>query len=107
VCAEDSNELIDLVVIRLQILIGDRPVVAKTVERLALKIVRAEPQGDPPPMVRASAEHARSEPVELVSGRGRVRFTLDRPAAKCAVEFAELPLRNRRAAPRCIVRPLE
>src|SRR5947207_3140100 len=82
VLAEDADELIDLVVIRLQVLIADRPVVAETVERLAHEIVRPEPQRDAAPVIGSPAEHARAKPVELVARSIGVRLAVERPAAE-------------------------
>ena len=64
VAAEDADERVDPVVVRLHVLVGDRPVVAETVEALAPEVVGTEAQRDAAPVVRAAAEHPRPEPVE-------------------------------------------
>ena len=107
VCTEDPDEPVDLVVVRFDVVVGDRPVVAEAVKSFPLKVVRTEPQRDAAPVVRPPAQHSRPEPVERVSGCRRVRLALDRPAAQRAVELAELPFRDGRASTRRIVRPFE
>ena len=103
--AEDADQLVDLVVVRLDVIVGDRPVVAEAIEALAAEVIRAESQRDAPPVIGPPAEHARAEPVELAARRRRVRLTLERPAAEGAVEFAEMPLGRRRAAAGRVVAP--
>ena len=105
--AEDADERVDPVVVRLHVLVGDRPVVAETIEALPAEVVGAEPQRDPSPVIRAAAEHARSEPVELAARAVRVGLAFERPPAERRVELAELLLLGRRPAPRRVVRPLE
>ena len=92
--AEDADQPIDLVVVRLQIVVGDRPVVAQAVERAAPEIVRPEPQRDASPVVRAAADHPRPEPLPGVAGRVRVGLPLERPASERGVELAEVALRE-------------
>src|SRR5665213_1483625 len=89
VAAEYADEFIDLRVIRLYVIVPDRPVVAESVDGLAAKIVGAEAEGDAAPVVGTAAEHSRAPPVELGAGCGGVRLTFDIPAADAAVEFAE------------------
>jgi len=67
--AEDADEPIDGVVVGLDVVVGNRPVVAEPVDRMPLKIVGAVPQGNPTPVVRAAADHAAPEPVERRAGR--------------------------------------
>ena len=62
--SEDADEPIDAVVVRLQVVVADRPVVAEAVEAAAPEVVGAEAQRDAAPVVGAAAEHARAEPVE-------------------------------------------
>jgi len=42
--AEDPDEPVDLVVVRCDVVVGDRPVVAEAVPTLALEVVRPEAQ---------------------------------------------------------------
>ena len=42
--SEEADVSIDAVVVRLEVVVGDRPVVAETIEALAPEIVRTEPQ---------------------------------------------------------------
>ena len=103
--AEDADQAIELVVVRLDVVVGDRPVVAEAVEAAALEVVRAHAQRNAPPVVGAAAEHPAAKPVELRARRLRVRLALDVPAADAAVELAERLVRRRGAAPRRVVRP--
>ena len=105
--AEDADERVDPVVERLHVLVGDRPVVAETIEALPAEVVGTEPERDPPPVIRAPAEHARPEPVELAARAVGVGLAFERPPAERRVELPELLLLGRRPAARRIVRPLE
>ena len=79
--SEEADVSVDAVVVRLEVVVGDRPVVAETVEALALEIVRPEAKRDAAPVIGAAAEHARAEPVESIAGRRCVRLTFERPSA--------------------------
>ena len=103
--SEDPDEAIELVVVRLDLVVGDRPVVADAVEAAALEVVRAPAQRDAPPVVGAAAEHPPAKPVERGAPRLRVGLALDVPAADAAVELAERLGRRGGAAARRIVRP--
>src|SRR4051794_19142995 len=100
--AEDADELVELVVERLDVVVGDRPVVAESVDRLVLEIVGPETQRDPAPVVRAAPERAAAEPAPRASPDG-VRLTFDVPAADAAVERAERLLVAAPAARRRVV----
>ena len=97
---EDPDQAIELVVIRLDVVVGHRPVIAETVEAAPLEIVGSHPQRDAAPVVRAPAEHPATKPIELRACRLRIRLAVDLPAADAAVEFAERSGRRGRAAPR-------
>src|SRR3989441_6173710 len=84
---EDPDKHVELVEVRLQIVIADRPVVAQSVDAAVPEIVRTEAQRDAPPMIGAAAEHARAEPVERGTRRHRVGFAIDVPPADAAVEL--------------------
>ena len=105
--AEDADEPIELVVVRLQVVVRDRPVVAEAVHALPAEVVRSPAQRDPAPVVRAAAEHPRAIPVPLLPGRDGVRLALELPPADAPVELAEVALGGRRPAPRRLVRPPE
>src|SRR5207249_4918466 len=89
VASEQTDQTIDAVVVRLHVLVADRPIVAESIERLPLEVVGAEAQRDAAPVVRAAAEHAGAPPAELRAGRGGVRRAVGLPAAVTRVEFAE------------------
>ena len=72
----DPDQPIELVVVRGDIVVGDRPVIAETVMAPRLEIARTEAEGDPPPVVRSSAEHPRAEPVERRARTLCVRLAL-------------------------------
>ena len=103
--SEQADVAIDAVVVRLEVVVADRPVVAEAVEALAPEVVRPEAQRDAAPVIGAAAEHARAEPVEAIAGRGGVGLAFERPAAPAGVELAELALGNRQASPRRLIRP--
>ena len=105
--SEDADQPIDLVVVRLQIVVGDRPVVAQAVERAAPEIVRSEPQRNAAPVVRAAADHPRPEPLPGVAGRVGVGLPVERPASERGVELSEVPLGSRPAAALRVVGPGE
>ncbi len=65
VVAVDADEHLDLVVVRRDLLVGERPVETEAVAALRLEIVRAVAQRDAAPVVGAAAEHARAPPFEL------------------------------------------
>ena len=85
---EHSDVGFDLVVVRREIVVADRPVIAHAIVRLNVKVDRSEAQGDTPPVVRASAHDARSVPAKIGSGRGGVGFTFDRPGSRRSNELA-------------------
>src|SRR5688572_28720030 len=92
---EQPDVAIDAVVVGLEIVVGDRPVVAEAVKTLAAEIIGTEPQRDTSPMIRPAAEHSRAKPVKAFPRRRRIRLAFQRPAAPAGVELAELTLGNR------------
>src|SRR5215218_668392 len=94
---EDPDEAIELVVIRLEVLVCDRPVVAERVHALPAEVVRPPAKRDPAPVVRPAAEHPRAVPVPLLSLRNGVGFAFELPAADAPIELAEVALRRGRA----------
>ena len=70
--SRDADVVLDELVVRHEVLVGDRPVLAVAVERLAVQILIAEPVRLPAPDIRAPADDARAAlPAErLVVRRG-------------------------------------
>src|SRR6185503_7703683 len=85
---------------RLDVLVGDRPVVAESVDALAAKIVGPEAKRDAPPVIGAAAEHAGTPPAELRAGGAGIRLAVDLPTAVARVELAEGAAVDRRATVR-------
>ena len=85
--AEDSDVGLDLIVVRRDFFVGDRPVVAHAVVGANLEIYRSEAQGDASPVIGAAANDARAEPAELRSGSGVVGLAFDFPRAVGRKEF--------------------
>ena len=63
--AEDADVCLDLVVIRRELFVSDRPVVAHAVGRVCLEVRFTKSKRDASPMIRASAYNTRTEPAEL------------------------------------------
>src|SRR6266536_3484261 len=84
--AEDPDEAIELVVVRLDVVVNDWPVVADAVEAAPLEVVGSHPERNASPMVRAAPEHAASEPVERGAWRLRVRLAVDVAPSVAPVE---------------------
>ena len=99
-----ADETIQLVVVGLQLVVGDWPVVAEAVEAPAPEVVRTVAERDAAPVVRPSAEHPRAEPVESLPVADGVGLALEFPPAEAGVEFTEWPV-GARAAARRLVRP--
>ena len=87
--AENADELVELVVVRFDVVVRDRPVIAQAVQALAPEIVGAEAQRDASPVVGPAADHAGAPPVEAIVLGARVRLALDLPTADARIEFAE------------------
>ena len=80
----DADEHLDLVVIRGDVFVADRPVKAKAVTGIGLEVIRPVTERDAAPVVGTSAEHAGAPPVETLLGVGRslgVRLPRNLPAA--------------------------
>src|SRR5439155_1426374 len=103
--AEDPDEPVDLVVVRCDVVVGDRPVVAEAVPTLALEVVRPEAQCNAAPVVGAATDHAGPPPGEVGARRARVRLAGDFPSADAGVELAERSLLRGSPAARRLVRP--
>src|SRR5688572_1250598 len=91
VVAEDADQFVESIVVRRDVIVPDRPVVAKTVSTGRLEIVGPETQGDSSPVIGASAHHARPPPHEVRSFRDGERLSLELPAADARVELTEGP----------------
>src|SRR5207244_4423958 len=73
--AGDADVVLDEVVVRLEVLVPERPILADAVVEGGLEVGVAEPVALPAPHVRAAARHAQaSQPREGLAGRGRVRL---------------------------------
>src|SRR4030095_7997420 len=92
--SEEADVPVDAVVVGLEVVVGDRPVVTEAVEALAAEVVRTEAKGNAAPVIGAAAQHARAEPVEAIAGSGCVGLAFERPTAPAGVELAELTLGN-------------
>src|SRR5439155_18249126 len=71
--AGDSEVLIDTVVIRLDVLVGDRPVLAIAVATLRLEVIVRQAEREPAPDVRLAAEAPRSHPG-VATFRRKIHF---------------------------------
>src|SRR5579859_3258958 len=63
--AEDSDVRLDFVVIRREIFVTERPVVASAIVRADFEVHRRHAERDPAPVVGTSANDARTEPEEF------------------------------------------
>ncbi len=104
--SEYADEAVELVVVRLHVVVRDRPVIAEPVDRPPPEVVRPEPQRDAAPVVRAAAEHATTEPPPRPAPHG-VRLALDVPATKAPVVGPERFLVPAPSARRRVVVPRE
>src|SRR5262245_50989136 len=89
VAAVQTDQLVAPIVVRLHVVIGDRPIVTQAVDALAPEVIGPESKRDAPPMIGASTEHAGAPPTELRPRSGGVRLTVDLPTAVTRVELAE------------------
>ena len=104
---EHTHEPLELFVVRLHVVVANRPIVAEAVERLRLEVAGAEAQRNATPVIRAPPDHPGPPPAELVALGDGVRLARDLPAADAPVELAEWPRLGGRAAARGVVRPNE
>ncbi len=105
--AEQADEAVQGVVVRLDLLVRDRPVGRQAVELAPPEVVRTEAERDPPPVVRAPPDHPRPPPAEAVALGHRVRLPLQRPSADARVELAEVAGGDPAPPPLRLVRPRE
>jgi hypothetical protein len=89
VTAEHADQLVDLVVVWPDVLVTNRPVVSQAVDIATLEIQRPEPQGNPTPVIGATAQHTGAPPHELGSFGSGKGLVFDLPAAQASVEIAE------------------
>src|SRR6185436_13067078 len=57
--SEEANQRVEPIVVWLQIVIADRPVVAEAIQAAAAKVIGAEAERQAAPVVRTAAEHPR------------------------------------------------
>ncbi len=111
VVAVHADQHFDLVVVRRDVFVVERPVEAEPVARVRLEIVRAVAQRDAAPVIGAAAEHARAPPPEallFVFRCVRVRLARNLPAAlDGGIVEAEFLVGRRRAAQRRLVGRVE
>ena len=105
--AEQADQAIYLVVPRLEIVVGDRPVITQAVDAPAAKVIGAEAERDASPMIGAAAQHPEPEPLEVRSLRPGKGLARQFPAAQSGVELAEGALLGAHAPARRLVGPLE
>ena len=106
---EDSDIGFDLVVVGSNVVVTQGPVVAHAVMRADSEIHRSHAEGDASPVIGASADDAGTEPAELRTGSGNVRFPFNFPSAVGGEEFVfealPCPSTDTGAAMRQFVRP--
>src|SRR5437762_4878095 len=105
--AEEADQPVDPIVVRCNLPIRDRPIVAESVPRLPLEIARAEAERDAPPVIGAAAEHPRPPPEKLRPWRDGVRLTFDLPAPVARVELSKWTSFRPRASARGRIRRQE
>jgi len=107
-CTENADQLLRLVVVGRQVVVGNRPVEAFAVAAVRLEIVRTHAKRDAAVVIGAPAQHARPVPHELAARGARVRFARHLPAAhQRGVVVAEGLFLRAGGAMRSVVVPLE
>ena len=94
VVAEDSDQLVDAIVVGSEIRVCDRPVVTQPIATLRPEILGAEAKRDAPPVIGASTDHSRAPPPEVGALGVGERLAREVPPADAAVEFAEGMIRR-------------
>src|SRR5690625_5253561 len=84
-----SDQLIYSVIIGLYVLIVDRPVIAVAVNALPIKVIRAKPQGNTPPVVRPPSQHATPKPIKDAVVLLGIRLAGYVPPAETGVKFTK------------------
>src|SRR5260221_5584822 len=80
----DTDQQLDLVVIRRDVLIADGPIEAESVPALRLEVVRTVAERNAPPVIRAPAQHACPPPFKttcVLLARPHVGFAGNLPAS--------------------------
>src|SRR5215475_8048821 len=85
----DADEAFDLVVIRSQVIVGDRPVGADTVASIGLEVIIGEAQRNAAVMVGPASENPGTEPLESAAFGASVGLAIQLPAAGMRREPAE------------------
>src|SRR5262249_15936856 len=79
--AEHADVRLNFVVVRRNVFVGNRPIVAESIARLRTKIHRRKAQSYATPVTRSSAHNSRAEPLKIAARGGNVRFAFDLPRA--------------------------
>ena len=88
--ADHADKGLCLVVVRGNVVVGDRPVPSQPVAVIRLEVVIREPERHPPIVVRPAAYDSRAEPPEVVRVlRDRIRLAVQLPSAARRREESE------------------
>src|SRR5579863_656623 len=88
---EDADVRLDLVVVRSNVVVSERPVVAHAVVRADFEVNGSKAQGNASPVIGAPAHDARAKPAEGGTGSRDVGLALDFPRAVRRHEFIAYP----------------
>src|SRR5581483_3330373 len=91
--SKNADVRFHLVVVRREVFVCDRPVIAHAISRARFEIDRSKAKRNASPMVRAPAFDARSEPAKSRSRGDRIRFAFNVPRSVRREEFAEIGAR--------------
>src|SRR5450759_3067846 len=93
-CAEDSDQLIHVGIVRSDVRVCDRPVVTKPIAALRLEILGAESKRNASPVIGAATDLARAPPPEVGAFGGGERLTWEVPPADAGIELTEGMIRR-------------
>src|SRR5256885_6975961 len=88
---KDPDQLFNAIVVRPNVIVRDRPVVAEAIGRFVSEVTRAEAQRNAAPVVRPSANHARAPPAEFVPLGDSVRLPRPVPAPHAPLKLPQGP----------------
>src|SRR5256714_11015992 len=88
---KNPDQLFNAIVVRPNVIVRDRPVVAEAIGRFVSEVTRAEAERNAAPVVRPSADHACAPPAEFVPLGDGVRLARQVPASNAPVELPERP----------------
>jgi hypothetical protein len=94
VVAEDSDQLVDAIIVRSDVRVSDRPVVAQAIATLRPEILGAESKRDASPVIGAATDHSRAPPLEVGALGVGERLTREVPPADAAIELTEGMIRR-------------